>query len=113
VPLEIIVNGEVVSRREIVADGSPQKLQFSVPISKSSWIAVRILPSSHTDPIFVLVGGKPIRASRKSAEWCLKSVNQAWTQKAPHISARELPEAQKAYDHARQTYTQLITESSE
>jgi hypothetical protein len=113
VPVEIIVNGEVVSRREIVADGSLQKLQFSVPVSKSSWIAARILPSSHTDPIFVLVGGKPIRASRKSAEWCLKSVNQAWTQKAPHISGRELPEAQKAYDHARQTYTQLINESSE
>jgi hypothetical protein len=39
-------------------------------------------------------------------------VNQAWTQKARHISPRELPEAKKAYDHARQVYTQSIDESS-
>ena len=113
VPVELVVNGEAVGRKEIVADGSLKKLNFSVPIQKSSWIAVRILPSSHTDPIFVLVGGKPIRASRRSAEWCLKSVDQAWSQKAPLISAAELPEAKKAYEHARQVYRQLISESND
>jgi hypothetical protein len=35
------------------------------------------LPATdHTNPIFVVVGGQPIRASRKSAEWCLKAVDQ-------------------------------------
>ena len=101
------------ARKEIVADGSVQKLNFSVPIAKSSWIVVRILPSSHTDPIFLLVDGKPIRASRRSAEWCLRGVNQCWTQKSPKISAREMPEAIKAYDHARAVYRQLISESSD
>ena len=113
VPVEVVVNGEVVGKKEILADGSVQKLNFSVPITKSSWIAVRILPSSHTDPIFVIVGGKPIRASRRSAEWCLRGVEQCWTQKAPLISSREMPEAIKAYDHAREVYRKLISESSD
>jgi len=102
-----------VAKSEIVANGSIKKLNFSVPIIKSSWIAVRILPSSHTNPIFVLVGGKPIRASRRSAEWCLRSVDQCWTQKARKISSREMPEAIKAYDHAREVYRRLISESSD
>jgi hypothetical protein len=113
VPVVIVVNGQPVARKEIVADSTAQKLRFDIPITKSSWIAVRILPSSHTNPIFVLVGGKPIRASRRSAEWCLRSVDQCWTQKAPRISPKELPEAEKAYDHAREVYRQLITESSD
>jgi hypothetical protein len=113
VPVEVVVNGVVVGKKEVVADGSLQKLNFSIPITKSSWIAVRILPSSHTDPIFVVVGGKPIRASRRSAEWCLRGVDQCWTQKAPMISPAEMPEAIKAYDHAREVYRKLISESSD
>ena len=107
---ELVVNGYPVAQQEMVADGTLRKLKFDVPILQSSWIAIRILPSSHTNPIFVIVGGKPIRASRRSAEWCLAGVNQCWTQKAPQISARDLPEAKNAYDHARATYQKLIAE---
>ena len=112
VPVKLVVNGEPVARQNIVADGTVQKLNFDVPIHKSSWVAVRILPSSHTDPIFVIVGGKPIRASLRSAEWCLAGVNQCWLQKAPLISKDELPAAQKAYDHARAVYRQIIAQWS-
>lgn len=80
VPLEVVVNGHVVARQEIVADGALRPVAFEVPIEQSSWIALRILPS-HTNPIFVLVGEKLIRASRKSAEWCLRAVDQCWSQK--------------------------------
>jgi hypothetical protein len=80
-------------------------------VEHSSWIAVRVLPSSHTNPIFVLVDGKPIRASRQSAEWCLAAVNQCWTQKAPRIRPSERDEAKAAYDHARETYRKIIAES--
>jgi hypothetical protein len=113
VPVEVVVNGEAVAKKEIVADGSIQKLTFDIPIVESSWVAVRILPSSHTNPLFLLVNGKPIRASRQSAEWCLRSVNQCWSQKAPKISAQELPEARQAYEHARDVYRRLITESGD
>lgn len=110
VPVEVVVNGNAVARQEIVADGTLRTLDFDVPIQQSSWVAVRILPSSHTNPVFVLVGSKPVRASRHSAQWCLAGVNQCWTQKAPKISAVELPEARKAYDHAREVYEKLISE---
>jgi hypothetical protein len=82
-----------------------------VPIKRSSWVALRVLPSSHTNPIFITVGGQPVRASRKSAEWLLKAVDQCWSQKVRRIRPGEQPEAEKAYDHARQIYRQIISES--
>jgi hypothetical protein len=112
VPVELIVNGEPVATQNLLADGQVRDLQFDAPLKQSSWIALRILPSSHTNPIFAIVDGKPIRASRRSAEWCLAAVNQCWTQKAPRIRESEREDARKAYDHARRVYQQLITESS-
>jgi len=111
VPVELIVNGEPVARRNILADGSVNDVAFDTRIERSSWIAVRILPTSHTNPIFVTVGGKPIRASRRSAEWCLKAVDQCWSQKSPKISAKERNDAEKAYEHARQVYKRVLAES--
>ena len=111
VPVELIVNGESVATQTITADGRIQELMFEVPIVKSSWVALRILPSSHTNPIFVLADGKPIRASRRSAEWCLAAVNQCWTQKIVGIRDSEKEAARKAYDHARAVYKQRIAES--
>jgi hypothetical protein len=113
VPVELIVNGNVVAARNIPADGQVRDVVFNVKIDRSSWIAARILPSSHTNPVFALVDGKPIRASRRSAEWCLTAVNQCWTQKAPRIRPAERDAAKAAYDHARDVYKQLIAESPE
>jgi len=111
VPVEVVVNGKAVQRKTLVADGQVRELQFDVPVKESSWIAVRTLPSAHTNPIFVLVAGKPIRASRQSAEWCLNAVNQCWTQKAPRIAPAEMEDAKKAYEHAREVYRKLLSES--
>jgi hypothetical protein len=111
VPVDLVMNGRPVARKNVVADGTVQSVSFDVSVEQSSWLAVRILGSSHTNPIFVLVNGKPIRASRESAQWALASVNQCWTQKAPKISKKELPEAKAAYDHAREVYTLLLMES--
>ncbi|WP_165245793.1 CehA/McbA family metallohydrolase [Paludisphaera soli] len=111
VPVEVVVNGLAVERREIEADGSVQDLEFEVPVAKSSWVAVRIFPTSHTNPVFVVVGDKPIRASRKSAEWCLKSVDQCWSQKEPAIRTSEKEAARQAYDAARVAYRKILEES--
>ena len=111
VPVEIVVNGKAVARQTLTADGKLRELKFEVPLQQSSWIAARVLPAAHTNPVFALVGGKPVRASRQSAEWCLNAVNQCWTQKSPRIAAGDLVEAKKAYDHAREVYRQLIQES--
>ena len=111
VPVELIVNGQAVERREIEADGSIQDLKFSYRPERSCWVAVRILPSSHTNPIFVEVDGQPIRASRKSAEWCRQGVDVCWAAKQPHIREHELEAAQQAYDFARSEYDRIAAES--
>ena len=111
VPVELVVNGQAVARKNVLADGQVRDVAFDVAIEKSSWVAMRILPSAHTNPIFVLVGGKPVRASRRSAEWCLAAVSQCWTQKAPRISVAELGAARQAYDRAREVYKRLLSES--
>jgi hypothetical protein len=111
VPVEVIVNGESVGKQTIVADGVARDVSFDVKVEKSSWVAIRILPSSHTNPVFVLVGGKPIRASKRSAEWCLKGVDVCWGQKKQFIAAGEMKDAEAAYGHAREAYRQIVAES--
>jgi len=110
VPLEVIVNGYPVAKKNIIADGNLQDVSFDLNIPRSSWVAVRILPSSHTNPIFVLVDGKPIRASKRSAEWCLKGVDQCWSQKERLIKSNEKEQARQAYDHARAAYKKILGE---
>lgn len=113
VPVEVVVNGIAVDKKEIEADGTFQEIEFKVPIEKSSWVALRVYPSSHTNPIWVLVGDKPVRASKKSAEWCLKSVDNCWSQKERAIRAEEKEAARKAYDVARDAYKRILEESSD
>jgi hypothetical protein len=109
-PLEVVVNGYPVASKMIGTDGREQEVEFEVPIERSSWVALRTFPSAHSNPIFVLVDGKPIRASRRSIEWCLRGVDQCWTQKERFHVGPEHQEAQLAYDHARQTYQRLLEE---
>jgi hypothetical protein len=111
VPVEVVVNGAPVAVQNLVADGSIRTLTFDVGLDRSSWIAARILPASHTNPVFALVEGKPIRASRRSADWCLNAVNQCWTQKSPRIRPGELQDARAAYEHAREVYRQRLAET--
>jgi hypothetical protein len=113
VPVEVVVNGQPVARKEIAADGSEQGVTFRVPLQASSWVALRIFPSSHTNPVFVLVGDKPIRASKRSAEWCLRAVDQCWRKKKPAIRKEEQAAAEKAYDHARDAYKRILAETTQ
>lgn len=109
--VELIVNGEPVDTAEITADGKWQDISFKYSINKSSWIALRVYPSSHTNPVFVIVNGKPIDVKR-SAEWCRKSVDQCWKMKQANIRPEEQPAAEAAYDKARKAYDKLIEEAN-
>jgi hypothetical protein len=113
VPVELIVNGKSVETQELVADGSVKDLVFKHTPEQSSWVALRILPSSHTNPVFVEVGGKPIRASKKSAQWCLDAVDVCWKQKVKQTRPAEQPAAAEAYAVARQAYARILSESKE
>jgi len=110
VPVELLENGFVVGRTNLVADGAFQDLTFQHTVTRSGWFAVRILPSSHTNPIFVEVGSKPIRAFRRSLEWCLKSVDQCWQNKERFMQGDELVQAKEAYEHAREVYRRRLAE---
>jgi len=112
VPVEIVVNGKAIATQRLRADGTPRLLTFQAPIHASGWIAARILPAAHTNPIFVTVAGKPMRPSHRSAQWCLDAVNQCWSQKSARIALAERAAAQRAYDHAREIYRQLLGEAA-
>jgi hypothetical protein len=113
VKLEVIVNGHVAATKEIVADGSVQPQKFDVPLKQSSWVAVRILPSVHTNPVFVEVADQPIRASKKSAEWCRKAVDVCWNAKVGRIREPERAAARAAYDQAAAYYEKVLAAAKE
>ena len=113
VPVEVIVNGKPVQTKAIPADGSIQKLEFDVELKQSSWVALRVLPSCHTNPVFVEIDNKPIRASRKSADWCAKAVDVCWNSKVGRIREKERAAAKAAYDKAKEVYTKIAAESVE
>ena len=103
----------IYAKKIIVADSKLQDVSFEIPIERSSWVAMRILPSSHTNPIFVIVGNKPIRPSKASIEWCLRGVDQCWKEKKRTYKQSELADAEAAYEHARKVYQQRLAECSE
>ncbi|WP_427896091.1 CehA/McbA family metallohydrolase [Kribbella sp. GL6] len=102
--VEVLVNGVPAGAQEIVADGNEQAVGFDVPLERSSWVAVRILRSVHTQPVFVEVAGQPIRASRRSAQWLHDSVDALWTAKSGFIRESERAAARSAYDEAQAAY---------
>jgi hypothetical protein len=112
VPVELIINGQPVERREIEADGSVNELSFDYKPTQSCWVALRIFPSSHTNPVFVEIDGKPIRASKKSAQWCLDAVDVCWNAKLPGMREEERETAAAAYEKARQAYRQILAEAT-
>jgi hypothetical protein len=110
VPVELLINGVAVSNATLVADGEPRTISFRARVVRSSWVALRILPSSHTHPIFVTVDGKPIRASRRSAQWCRACVDKVWEVKSAFIRERERAAAAEAFEYARRAYDKIIDE---
>lgn len=111
--VELVVNGKRVASREVPADGLVHDLQFDVPITQSSWVALRQFPQLHTNPVNVIVGEQPIRASKASAQWCLDVIDLLWKNREQRISAAEREEARAAYERARAKYRQIKEECKE
>ena len=109
--VEVVVNGLVAASKEVPADGREHPIAFDVPIDRSSWVAVRQFPQLHTNPVYVRVGGAPIRASRKSALWALACIDQLWRVRARRMSPRDREEAERAYETAREVYRRAAAES--
>lgn len=110
VPVELVVNGYPIEKKEIPGDGKIHEVAFDAEIKASSWVAVRSTPGAHTNPFFVEVGGKPIRANKHSAEWCLLGVDQCWKQKNPSYRKEERKQAEEDYEAARKVYRKIRDE---
>jgi hypothetical protein len=104
VVVELVVNGYPVAEQEILADGTEREIVFETDLASSSWVAVRILRSVHAQPVFVEVAGRPIRASKRSAQWLADCVERLWTEKNGFIRESEKAEARAAYDAAIAIY---------
>jgi hypothetical protein len=111
--IEIVVNGHVAAKREVEADGKVHDLAFDVPVSRSSWIALRHFPELHTNPVNVVVADQPIRASKASAQWCLEVIDLLWKNRERRIAEPERAEARAAYDRAIAKYQRIKEEASE
>jgi hypothetical protein len=111
--IEIVVNGVAVASKEVPADDKPHDVTFTIDLDKSSWVAVRQFPQLHTNPVNVIIGGKPIRASRKSAQWCVDVIEQLWRVRKNDIAAAERAEADKTFQEAVKTYRKIAAEAPE
>jgi len=113
IPVELIVNGHVVATKKVTADGKVNDVAFEFVPRQSSWVAIRVFGAAHTNPVFVKVDGRPIRASKRSAQWCLDAVDVCWEQKLPRTRDEDREAAAAAYERARQVYRQILAESNE
>jgi hypothetical protein len=95
--VEIVVNGIAVAKQVVPADGQLHELEFQIPVERSSWLAVRHFPQLHSNPVNVIVGGQPIRASRDSARWCIEMTELLWKNREQNIAEAERPEAEQAF----------------
>jgi hypothetical protein len=111
--VELVVNGRPVAWREVPADDQLHDLAFEVEITRSSWVALRQFPQLHTNPVNVIVAGRPIRASRESARWCKECIAQLWRVRGKTISAAEREEAQRTFESAKEIYRRIAAEAPE
>jgi hypothetical protein len=108
--VEVIVNGRAVAQKIVKANGDTHDLSFDVPMDRSGWVALRAFPGAHTNPFFVMVGGKPIRAERGSALWCLKGIDQCWKMKERTYAPAEMEQAKRDYADAKAYYERVLAE---
>jgi hypothetical protein len=108
--VEVVINGKAVHAVDVPADGKSHSYETTLTIDHSRWIALRQFPRFHTNPVDVLVGGKPIRADRRSAEWCIKVIDQVWNVKKDGIKADELADAKATFERAKRVYAKIAEE---
>lgn len=111
--IEIVVNGHVVAKKMIPADGAIHSIKKQILVDQSSWIAVRQFPQLHSNPINVIVAGKPIRASQRSASWCIEMTELLWKNREKRIAEEERSDAKQAFRKAIGVLREIRTEASQ
>jgi hypothetical protein len=108
--VELVVNGKVAGNLRVPADGEFHDVQFEIAIERSSWVALRQFPQLHTNPVNVIVADRPIRASRKSAQWCIACTELLWRNREKNIVPSERDAARETFHRALDRYRQIADE---
>ena len=95
------------------ADGKKHALGFEVEIEKSSWVALRQFPQLHTNPVVVQVAGQPVRASARSARWCVAMTELLWQNREKNIAEGEREAAAAAFQRALAKFRAIATQCEE
>jgi hypothetical protein len=109
--VELELNGRAVATRDVPADDAVHDLEFSVLIERSRWVALGQFPQLHTNPVDVRVGGHPIRASRRSTQWCLGAIEQLWDKRGVQIAPAARSKALRASSRSEATYRLIASEA--
>jgi hypothetical protein len=109
VPVELIVNGIAVDTAEMVADGQWKDIRFNYTMNEPGWVALRIYPSAHSNPVFVTMNNQHVQI-KKSAAWCMRALRQCWKMKQGNIRPAERATAEAAYNSAEKVYEKIMKE---
>lgn len=119
--IEILCNGRVVAKHDGNSKpGAPVIFSTDLSIYQSSWICARRMDDrghqSHTAPVFVTVGKKPVRASAADAEYFINwidnillniELNGPWSQ----YFSKDVNAVRDRYMKARNIYKEIALEA--
>lgn len=119
--IELVQNGAVVaSKKTSVAANGKVNLTANVTFGKSGWLAARRMGSNghtvHTGAVFLIVAGKPIRASAADAQYFVQWIDNLLEKTSPGgewnaYFPTSLAAAQTRYKAAKAIYQQIAAES--
>ena len=117
--IELVHNGVVVASQ--AAAGTSTTLRTTVTLPQSGWLAARRMDANshqvHTAAVFVIVGGKPIRASVADAQFYVQWMDTLLQRTSPGgVWAAYFPtqraEAQARYQAAKTIFQQIALEAA-
>lgn len=105
--LELILNGEVVDT-EAEISGVSQRFKKTISIDESSWIAARS-PWAQTGATYILVAGRPVRASERDAQFYVEWIDELI--EISELQGDALTEAKQRYRDAQKIFAQRAADA--
>jgi O-glycosyl hydrolase len=120
--IELVVNGQVIaSKKGYCAPGAPITFNTTYAINESSWICARRMDANehllHTAPVYVSVGGKPVRASAADADFFVAWIDNILNNIQPggkwnHYFTKDYDAVKEHYESAKKVYQQIAAEAT-
>jgi hypothetical protein len=115
--IQVMCNGAVIDSLETtVQPGQPVDFQASYSFAQSGWLAARRMDNSsykiHTAAVFVMVGGRAIRASADDADFFIRYIDTLIARTSPGgpwnpYFSTSLDSVHERYQSAKELYQQI------